>query len=481
MYRPTGVAEASQILSKNNPFLIYYDPDIDGAVSGDFFRRVLTAFSKPFVYYINENRQHGFKMTQDQIAKLKGYTIILVDAAMTKQEIIMLTQNGIDIINIDHHHMNEVDFVYHKDPTTGCEGVIINNQYPFEPEEYRFLSGAGVVYYVINMLFPDFCGQDEKALVGLSLLSDIRPIENPIAQDFLHVTYTHKSPLIEYLIQLTKPKTDFGFGIQTFDRNFIDFTFSPKINALFRLNKGHDAVEVFSGAYHNTGQLDVYRNIQNSISEAIIQNLQGEEYSNLTFKYVDSNLSLPYAYDVTNFIGLACSRVKNDGKTSVLFVRENGVIKRGSLRGLCDDVDYLSILRKHGFDAEGHKNAFGVKSVDFSKVDLVALNEEIRQAEHGYEERKYRNRILPVNNLSFFLQSKEVKIADYNNYVRDPSRLFIKYTGSNIERHKRGKVIDFTLDGVQVLCFDEDLTVENSLILPVKERGNYVQFYMKRY
>lgn len=481
MYIPRGVKEAGRVLSKSEKFLIYYDPDIDGAVAGELKRRFLKSFNKPFMYYINDNRTHGLKLTEEQLNQLHGYTIILVDASMTRQEVETLVNRGINVINIDHHHIYEEELVYVENNELNTAGVIINNQYPFEPEEYRFLSGAGVVYYVLNSLYPNFCGEDEKALVGLSLLSDIRPIDSDIAKDFLYTTYTHKSPFMDYLVQVGKQERDFGFGQQTFDRNFIDYTFSPKINALFRLNKGYDAIAIFEGTYVSRGELDVYRRMQNAMKDEIIDKLKGVELSNLTSKYVDSHLSMPYQFEMTNFIGLACSSVKNFGKTTFLYVREGNLVKRGSVRGLCDDVDYLAIFRKHGFDAEGHKNAFGIKYVDFDKVDLQALNADIAISEEGYTERKYLGRILEVSNLGFFLNSTNAKIADYNNYVRDNERIYIKYTGYNIQRFKKGKAVEYIIDGLSVMCFDTELAFEDSLILPVKERGSYVNFYLKQY
>lgn len=487
MYQPRGNSRVSTILQKTTPetvFVIYYDPDIDGVVSGELVRRLLHTFGRPYMYYINENRSHGLKMTDDQIEALRGKVLILVDASMSRDELEMLTARGVDVINIDHHHLEYQELVYVKNDVTGCEGVIINNQYPFEPEEYRFLSGAGVVYYTFNTIFPNFFGVEEKALVGLSLLSDIRPLESAVARDFLHTTYNCKTDFINYLVDITKGDFDFGFGIQTFDRNFIDYTFSPKINALFRLNKGYDAIELFQGHFTNGSDLDIYRNIQNAIVNTIIDNLQGEELSNLVYKYVPSNLPISYNYEITNFIGLACSRVKNFGKTTFLFVMEDGKVKRGSVRGLCDDVDYLHIFREHGFKAEGHKNAFGVLEVDFDNVDLNALNNALAEAEFGYAERKYAGRILEVNNLAFFLRSKNAELADWNNYVRDSARYYLKYTGSNAEeigRGKSGKYVDYEIDGIKVRSFEPDVPLDRALILPIKERGAYINFFLRPY
>lgn len=480
-YMPKGIDIVSKILSKNTPILLYGDPDIDGAVSFELVRRVLHAYNKPYQRYINDNRQHGYKLTHEQTQQLRGHTIILVDAGMTREEIVYLTQNGVNIINIDHHHLNYDELVHVIDPNTQAEGVIINNQYHFEPENMRFLSGAGVVYYVFKAMFPDLYGKEEIALVGLSLLSDIRPLDEPLARQFLYYTYNHKSNYMRYLTYLTKPEKDYGFGELTLDRNYIDFTFSPRVNALFRLNKGYEALKLFEGDYTNTGQLNYYRDIQKANTDHIVTNLQGEELTNLSFKFVDSDLKLPYDYEITNFVGLACSQVKNAGKTSIIFVKENGQIKRGSLRGLCDDVPYLQILRRHGFKAEGHEYACGVTEVDLNNVDLNALNQEIAMYEQGYDERKYANRIIPVENLAFFLTSQADKIAEYNNYVRDNQRFYVKYTGKNATSFTKGKALEFNIDGVKTVGFSHNLSLEKDLILPVKERGSYINFYLHPY
>lgn len=482
MYIPKGVREASNILANSKDLLIYYDPDIDGACSGELVRRVLQAYNKPYNIYINENRRHGFSMPEHLVNQLNGYTVILVDAGMSREEIEYLTSKNVNVINIDHHHLKYDELVHVVDPTTGAEGVIINNQYPFEPKDKQFLSGAGVVYYVFEGMFPGIYGKDEQALVGLSLLSDIRPLDEQLAKNFLHVTYTHQSPYMQYLINLTKPQKDFGFGTQTFDRNYIDFTFSPRINALFRLNKGYDALEVFRGGYVNYNyQLDVFRNIQKGITDFMGEKMDGTELSNLSFLFIDSNIKLPYDYDITNFVGLACSQIKNKGKTSVVFVKENGKIKRGSLRGLCNDVDYLGILRKHGFKAEGHPYACGVTEVDLTQVDLDALNAEIAEMERGYNERKYAGRVIPVENLKLFQDGKANEVAEYNNYVRDNQRFYVKYTGMNATSQPMGKALKFKVDGVDVTGFSHNLSLEKDLILPVKERGKYINFYVHAY
>lgn len=481
-YIPKGIKHVSDILSKSTRFLVYYDPDIDGAVAGELSRRFLDRFGKIFGYYINDNRQHGFKLNDEQINMLIGTTIMVVDASMTRAEVEMLVDRGVNVINIDHHNIDEDELVfYEKD---GVAGVIINNNYSFEPEEYKFLSGAGVVFCVINAMFPKFFQDEEEALVGLSLLSDIRPLETPYAKHLLHKLYTTDTPFLQYLISITRSERDYGFGEIVLDRNYVDFTFSPKVNALFRLNKGEEAISVFRGTYQGSkGSLDVYRNIQNAVVDEIEKELQGVELSNLICKSVHQSIQIPYGYSVTNFIGLACSRVKNVGKTTLLYVRDNqNRVLRGSVRGLCEDVPYLQVFRSFGVVAEGHEGAFGVIELDLEKVNLEKLNQEIARLEEGYTERKYDGRLLDVNNLSFFMNSKRCnEIAHYNNYVRDQQRIYLRYTGDSYKKEQFGKKIEYKIDGVAVNCFDENLTPANGLILPIFERRHYKSLFLKGY
>lgn len=482
MYVPQGIKEMSNILSRSNNFMVYYDPDIDGALSGELSTRVLKKFGKPYVYMINEDRQHGFKLTDGQLEKLKGYTILLVDSAITVSDLERVVRAGINIINLDHHHRDENYLVHIKHGE--YEGLIINNNYSFEPQDYAFLSGAGVVYYAFKAMFPEVYGIEEEAIVGLSLLSDIRPLDTQQAKLFLHALYNTETPYIQYLINVVKPERDFGFGEVVFDRNFADFVFSPKINALFRLNKGYEAIDIFAGRWvGKSSTLEVYKNIQNHLTGEIIDSLVGYESNHLICKSVPYNIPLSYGYNVTNFIGLACSRVKNIGKTTVLFVRdEQGQVLRGSLRGNCDDVDYLAILRSFGIECEGHKNAFGILHMDITQIDLDAVSQAIAYAEHGYEERKYTGRIVNVTNLGFFLNGKHcTDIAHHNNYCRDNERIYIQYTGGNSEKEKKGKLIEYKVDGVPVKCFDEKLSLENDLILPIIERRRYKTLVLKAY
>lgn len=245
-YIPQGVQEASAILSKSTNYLVYGDPDIDGLVAMSLVMQLLQYYGKPYQYHINENRAHGFMLPIESLEKLRGMTIIAVDFSISCEMLRTIVDRGVNIINIDHHetHCQEL-FTYENN---GCSAVLINNQYCFEPESQRFQSGAGMVYHTFVNLLPEFMDSERnRALVGMTLLSDVREIENNNAMKFLETLYAWHDKYSEYLISLTKGAMKPGFGEQRhLDRNYVDFSFSPKFNALFRLNMGDIAVKLFN-------------------------------------------------------------------------------------------------------------------------------------------------------------------------------------------------------------------------------------------
>ena len=476
MYVPSGLDKAVQILNDSTKFLVYYDTDIDGAVAGELVRRILDKYKKYYRIYINENRQHGLKLTDTQLKKLEGFTIILVDAGVTREEVEKCVNLGVSIIVIDHHEVHEDKLIYVENEKTKAKGVIINNQYVFEPKEYRFLSGAGVVYYVLKNLFPHDIGVEEEFLVGISLLSDVREIENSRARYFLEKTYSYRSDYVNYLIDLTKPLKDYSFGEYVFDRNFIDYYFNTSVNALFRLNKGYDAIDVFSRKY-NGSSLVVFKENQMVIRDKMLERTKITEFSNYVVAVLDYNsLGVDGGYDITNFVGLVCSRLRSQyGKTVLYVVQDNGVIKRGSVRGKKDGVDYLKIFKDNGFIADGHKIAFGVtglyKSIDFNKI-----NQDIEKEEQTVIETK---KVLEVTNLSFMLHNGVIeKIAYENNFVRSEKRTVLKYIGSEVTVQDFPKLTKYIIDGVEILCFNKDLDITKGYIVPLIEKGKYLKFYL---
>ncbi len=504
-----GAKEFKELLEKHKdkrPVLLYGDPDPDGLFALLLMCRFCDMLGIKYSYYCNGVRQHGFKLDP---ATLRGFMVIAADFAITQEEMEELVKHDVVVLSTDHH-LIQSEFI---DVSCGeARGIVINNQYEFEDPEKEFLSGAGVFYELILDLYPEFKDDVFEAVVGITLLSDVRPIENKQARKYLKKTFTADTDN-PYIAHLIKGATggDFGFGKPKLDRNFIDYSLNPKINSLLRFDKTRDAMNFIL----NNHPLDQgVRDKQKSLIGAMHQYATVLDLPNLTILSITDTDYLDFDTDVTGFIGLFCSDYmdKVSGKSAFGFVMSKGRVIRASFRGKFDDVHYRRGFVNLGIDANGHPSAFGVK--DFTpKVDTwQQLNDLVQELEEGHE---YKATIVPVGNIATFFLKKGMDVAVNNCFVRDRYRTYLKYTGDNIVERKRTykteelthmdelqgkqadlvkggvphyylrdtngnpivKYIEFEVDGRTVKSFGVELP--EGLILPVLEKG-YVSLYVRK-
>jgi single-stranded DNA-specific DHH superfamily exonuclease len=485
-----GVEDVKTILNKLTPesrVLVYYDPDIDGLASGFLVDRMFNQIGIKTKNYINENRSHHFELSDDYVKEFD--LIICVDFSLTNLRFMEVVNLGVDLIVIDHHETELENLLTHK--TNNSHGVLINNQYHFEDNDLKFLSGAGVVYFTLKDVGVPL-DKTDMALVGLSLLSDIRPLENKIAKVFLDALYSSENlPLFKYYISVTRPVKLYGVGYPSFDRNYVDFTFSPKINALLRANRVGEAIAIFKGERWDLAQSPSYlENVKKDQSEFVTKVCAKLTERKLPFKNfdiymlalddksVDSNLPL------LNYTGLFATHFVNQGKSSAVIVvdsfKTNKII-RGSFRGVCDNLNYLKVFQEAGFDCAGHAPAFGIKGVwtDNETVDFAYID-DLLNSEKDFIDTLYDGRVIEVANLGMCLRDSAHKIGKFNNYVRTNFKKFIKYTGDFDRVTKKvlsDRFVIFNVEGVEVKGFDSTLELDSCLILPTLSKNMYLDLY----
>lgn len=499
------------------PLLIIGDPDVDGL----FTLKYLNDFANflgytSYSYYVNDDRQHGFFLPLD---KLKGYLVLTGDFNMTRAEIQALVDNDTVILATDHHELEdgEDNFILCSDSDGNEKGLLICNQYPFEPEENKYLSGAGVLYELICDIYPEFKTPERDALVGITLLSDVCPIEgNPRAEAYLRCTYgadvTHG-----YLKHLVEDANEAGkpsFGAPRLDNNFINFSLSPLLNSLLRFDKKQDAIQYVLGNPINTQYTRSAQKVLVSIMRDVADVMDFPNLHILAISYERVIAQFPDAKP-QNFIGLACTSYMNDhGYVSTLgFVRKHdGTILRTSFRGKFSDVNYYRGMLGLNLDCKGHSTAFGIKEFnpDASTFgDMACLVADL-EADHSET-----FTIKPVSNLALALSKSGMDIASANCYVRDAYRTYYRYTGNSVVERRRTykyrevtpeeirngvrpdtakngepiiwirdesgnlipKYIEYEIDGRLVKSFGIPYS-ENTLILPLLESG-YMNLYLK--
>jgi len=526
-FEPKGIEKAFLIFDAEVKkgaearILNYIDPDIDGLNAGLIVEQYLEKLglkNNHYKFYVNKNRTHGFKFDKSQLERLKGYLIIATDFTIEKDDILAILDAGINLIVIDHHEVDikaytdrNIDHIFASNPERKTLGVVLNNQYDCEPEEFRFLSGAGMVYYFLKYLEKQYgvpVDVDTPAQVGITLLSDIRDIDNDYAHQFLKYTFNLDSPRMKYLHWLVAGESRASqrfspFGLPCIGRDFIDFTFSPIINAMLRANEGDDALDLLRGNEATIQKLrtnDVlfsFRLKQKSIINQILEkhkeleNIPGSmncSFSTLKVCCLPSNMEFSgiTSFNLTNYIGVACSKIADAGKTGLILVVDPKTAKvlRGSVRGGTEGIDYLEIFRSNGIPSAGHHNAFGILECDVRQINFEKLNADIEKAETKLKESGNKNNrtVLPINNLGFFMKAPVSKlIAKFNEYSRDNNRIYLKFTG-DINDEKRvipekvnEKYTKYHIDGVVVNCFDPSIELDNSLILVGLDNNKYLK------
>ena len=506
-----GLDKAKKIIDENihkRPVLLYGDPDVDGLISLLFLTQLCEMKGVKYSYYVNNHRFHGF--TQDPLA-LSGYLVISADFAITQEFMQSLVDNDVMIASFDHHEVQSE--LINVKSSTGAEGIVINNQYPFEPEENQYNSGAGVVYEAFCEMYPEFKSDEREALVGLTLLSDVRPIENNAnARKYLKKLYTSDTTkgYIGYLVSSTKDN-DYGFGVPKLDRNYVDFTLSPRINSMLRFDRTSEAIDFIFG---KGIQSENFKDKQKSFVDVMLMRGKYLRLNNIHIIAFDAHDFTDYRdADITNFIGLCCSRHKdNNGNVSTLaFSMENGRVTRASFRGKYSDIPYRHSFKQIGIDAQGHNSAFGIQSFNPTVETWQSLDDVISDLEYMH---KPTETIIEIPNLSSFALQKGLRVAQENCYVRDIYRTYIKYTGVNAkivretykyepfsdEDYMNGKkpdkvvkneyykyvldvygnpvpsYIEYLIDGKTVKSFG--VNVYEGIILPIMDKG-YIAFYVR--
>lgn len=464
-----GTEEAYEIYKRmGDNIIVHFDPDVDGVIAGFIVCLFLAKHGKKFSWHINSNRSHDWGIPLESIV---GRDIIAVDFIVTREKIEELSNNGCKVISIDHHK-NGNSFIKDRD----C--LVINNQYNFEDEDGRYLSGAGVVFEVLRQWDEEFDTLVNRQLVAITLLSDIRDIENPLAEGYLYNLYSAKyKGFIKFLIDSTMGGKDYGFGLPRLDRNYVDYKLSPAINACLRFNMQDEVVEWILGGK----PLDLqWVKEQKSLVKEITSKLKIVDLSNLRVCYFYEHDFVQYSDVLSNFVGLTASK-NLDGERSVICYmiayNQNNTpyIKRASFRGRINGLDYNKALSEL-YLCLGHGSAFGIKGIVPTPKTFTTSNNICTEVE---ESSGYSPRIVNIANLSLFVSSGAFAIAEDNMYKLSQNQVMINYTGNNIRVKREGGAFrEYEIDSIPVMSFDLTLNPKNCLITPVLDRG-LLTFYLE--
>lgn len=469
MYQHAKRLFFDMIKKYGNDLVVYFDPDVDGILAGyimvDYLRRFHNINPRML---LNENRSHGVDFTLFD----KECGIINVDSSILYSQLKDIQEKPISVLSLDHHSVStlpkeqETRYLTVNDRT-----VVFSFQYNDIEKQWKqfdFLSGAGVVWLFLKMVDPNYNADDMERYVGITLLSDNCPIENPLARGILEKMYQTKAKEIPFIHNNLNKffATVWDNPESNLDRHTVDFIISPVINAALRCGETYTIINAICDSDRYT--LPLRKELQKSIRDILTEHI--EVLYDEEFKVIILNgpITDKHSRYETNMLGLIANRILNDThKSCLILYLLNGKLTRGSFRGFGQKIDYLEILQQFGFNVEGHKAAFGILGLP-PTIDWESIGRTIKILE---DLNPNTSNIVELQNLKLNLDFIH-QIAYENQFLLSPNKIKIKYKGlGSTLKIKRKTYIVYDVNGIEVKGFHEDLTMDNGWIIPILKSG----------
>jgi len=184
---PQMKAAVSRILAaldRHERIVLFGDYDVDGVTSLALLEEILRAYGAAPELFLPLRMEEGYGLSRESLERCleqhRPQLLVAVDCGTSSgQEILALTERGVDVIVLDHHEPKSKlpECVAVVNPKTGKSG-------------FEYLCSVGIVFKLCHALLktrplPDFDLKSKLDLVALGTVADIVPLrgENRI---FVH-------------------------------------------------------------------------------------------------------------------------------------------------------------------------------------------------------------------------------------------------------------------------------------------------------
>lgn len=417
----------SEIESKGSAeIVVVVDADFDGysssAILGSYLEEHFPHLN--LVYLFHENREHG--LTNYIMKRIKETNdikpidlLILPDSGTSdyKHQCKIVEDYQVPIIILDHHEATHGESQF---------AITVNNQ--LSPKyENKQLSGVGIVYKFLQALDDKYCnmGADEYLdLVSIGNIADSMNLTSLETRYYVYEGLKKENIKNKFLIAMIEKH------IGDFNRVYpqtLAFGLTPKINALIRIGKDEEKVDLFKalkGVEENsvnsrTGKTETIpqkmvrvttnaHKRQKTLREKWIKNIEekieSEDLNNNAFLVV----KIEEKFD-RELGGVIASMLAQSYRkpTLILVWSEERKVYTGSLRGydplMTDTKDFLEELEIFEMIA-GHQQASGFK---IQREQAFKLNEAINVKIDGLDMQNGDSDEIVVD---FFLSEHEINV-----------------------------------------------------------------------
>jgi len=408
-----AVERIKKAIERGEVVFIYGDYDADGITATALLLSGLRMMGARVCYHIPNRITEGYGISKKGIEKARACgadLIITADCGISSgDEIAEIASQGVDVIVTDHHEPPE-----ELPPAL----AVINPHRPDSSYPFKYLSGVGVAYKLIQALTTHL-GRDEVALkeyldlVAIGTVADSVPLTG---ENRVFVTYGLKGlngescrPGIEALKESAGVRREMTSGM-------LSYTLIPRINAAGRLDDATEVVELFlTDDKERAMALASMLEEQNRERQRIETEVYESACKMIDPERLDKAIVLSDPSWHQGVIGIVASRLVEMFYRPVFLFSLNDTTAKGSARSIPPFNVYRGISRCSDIllGYGGHSQAAGLKLL----IDNLPLFKQ--RINHIVDETLSPDDLVPVLEID-----AGVKLSEINfNLVRELSLL----------------------------------------------------------
>lgn len=438
--------------------VVSYDPDADGLTSATIMRRYLSNYTDNVDYIYGERGDgHGIEnmlktkglnpekdakrlvLNKQNMEKIKDCDLlILIDSSSNDTKVCKYISETLnkDVIIIDHHEIERDNpHVLMVNPQQeGCE-------YP-----NKQLSGAGVVFKVLQVMEDTLCGVDVWQyidLVAVGMYADVMRVD--VFENRYLITHGLRNVRNAGLVRILKGGKA---NLKKLKCSDIGFTIAPLINGTCRMDEIELAIDLLMADDDTDCKRLRLKMAKLNEKRKEIQKSLFESYS----KSVDPSKKALVVLDdkaSKGFNGIISQQLSDAYKRPAIVGRLHKGVASGSFRA--NGFDFKSFLQASGLlkEAMGHPSAGGFE-IEEDKLDDLLQYIEDNLPELGEQE-------------AYVLYDLEMDASEIHEYI-EAVELFNHLTGNGFPKIivrvnnisvQEAKCIGKTMETVKINTFND--------------------------
>ena len=329
-----AVERIMKAIENGERIMIFGDYDVDGVASSAILFQTLNKIGAQASVRLPSRFTDGYGLNNEFVEECKKLgvgLIITVDCCISDvQEIELANQSGIDVIITDHHHVS---------PTLPRAYAIVNPKQADCTYPFKMLSGAGVVFKLIQVLFeyaklPANETHRFLDLVALATTADCMPI---LGENRIMVKYGLEKLATDPNAGLKELMKQVGVDLNKLSTYTFGFQIGPPLNAVGRLDSALDAFHLLNGNVELASKLVAMNTERQALLKKAIEEAEEVVGDNLKGNRIIAVKSTDWGVGI---IGLIASKLTEKYHRSSLVMTE----RNGELVGSARSIEAYSII-----------------------------------------------------------------------------------------------------------------------------------------